>query len=301
MNEPIASLKVDHMGKIEGDLIVEHSSVFTRDSQIKNYFDIWGFNNFATARILSEQEIKHYSSASLDDLEKAPLYLELSHHPSIKKTKIIKDEYGRLRPSLTTSTSLIPLNEEYLKRITNHLVTARFCVKNGYAYRYGSKTKNISYLPKLEGIPDGCYEIQNGQSFKVNFLGITKKLKQNHPLNKFSYEKTKTLFNLGIEFFTLFSPEKQNQTLIPSRYAYFRNNDLYLMGNAIFKKDDQILINFLQREYRKQSLSNQYMPFEDLGPPLDENGSLNIEFIRKFGIKIPEKMYLVLGDNNVMS
>lgn len=301
MNEPIAMLKINPIGKVDDEFILDHSSVFTKDSQITNYYDIWGFNNFAMARILSEDEVKNYSSASFEAVEKAPLYLELTHHPSLKKGKIIRDELGRLRPSLNTSKSIIPLNEEHLKTIFNSLYTARFYIKNGYAYRYGTKLKNTDYLPKLNGIEDGCYEIQDGIAYSVNFLGITKKLKENHPLNKFSSELTKTLFNLGIEFFTPFSPNRQNQVLVPSRYSYFRNKDLYLMGHVIFKKDDPTLVSFLQREYKKQSTTAQYQPFEDLGAPIDEKGNINKDIIRKFGLKVPEKMYLALGDNHAMS
>jgi signal peptidase I len=301
MNEPIAMLKINNMGTIEGDLITNHSPVFTKDSQIKNYYDIWGFNNFAMARILSKDEVIKYSAASLEDVENAPLYLELVHHPSLKNPKIIRDKISRLRPSLNTSKSLIPLNEQSLKTIFNNIYTARFYVKNGLIYNYNTKITEETYLPKLNDVKNGCYEIQNGQAYSVNFLGITKKLKEDHPLNTFSYEKTKILFNLGIEFLNLYNPNRQNQPLVPSRYAYFRNKDLYLMGNLIFKKDDPILVHFLQKEYKKQSTINQYVPFEDIGPPIDQNGNLNKEIIKNYGIKIPEKMYLVLGDNHAMS
>jgi signal peptidase I len=43
-----------------------------------------------------------------------------------------------------------------------------------------------------------------------------------------------------------------------------------------------------------------YHPFEDAGPPL-KDGKIDIEFIQKYGITIPDKMYLVLGDNHAMS
>jgi len=301
MNEPIAMLEINPIGKIESEILTEHSSVFTKDSQIKNYYDIWGINNFAMARILSAEEVKKYSSASLEDVEKTQLYLELTHHPSLKNAKIIRDELSRLRPTLNTSKSLIPLKEEHLKQIFNSLYTSRFIVKNGYAYRYGTKIQNTKYFPKLKDVEDGCYEIQNGKAYSINFLGITKKLKENHPLNQFNLEMTKTLFNLGIEFFTPYSPNRLNQVLVPSRYAYFRNKDLYLMGHVIFKKEDAVLAHFYQREYKKQSTLPQYLPFEDLGPPIDENGNLNKEIIRKFGMKVPDNMYLVLGDNHSMS
>ena len=76
------------------------------------------------------------------------------------------------------------------------------------------------------------------------------------------------------------------------------------MGSSIFSKEDPILEQFLVSEKKKQSLSNSqhpYFPFEDLGPPLKNDGSLDTDFIKKYGITIPERMYLALGDNHAMS
>ncbi|NGX28062.1 MAG: Signal peptidase I [Candidatus Anoxychlamydiales bacterium] len=297
MNEPIAMLNVTSMGQVDGELITEHSSVFTKNSEIKNYFNIWGFNNYAMGRILSKNEVEKYSNDTLLDIEEAPLYLELTHHPTLKGAKIIRDELGRLRPALNYSTSLFPLEEASLKEIFKSMYTARFCVKNEYAYRYGSSIKNTKYLPKLLGVKDGCYEIQNGKAYSVDWFGIVKILKEDHSLNQFSYERTKILYNLGIDFLTFLEPYRKNQLQIPSRYAYFRNKDFYLMGHRIFKQSNATLVNFIQREYKKQSTIHLYKAFEDLGPPLDLNGKLNKETIAKYGIKIPDKMYLFLGDN----
>ena len=297
MNEPIAMLNVTATGQVEGELITEHSSVFTKKSEIKNYFDIWGFNNFAMARILSKEEVEKYSNDTLQDIEDARLYLELTHHPTLKNAKIIRDELGRLRPALNYSTSLFPLDEGFLKEIFNNIYTARFCVKNEYAYRYGSSIKTTKYLPKLIGVKDGCYEIQNGHAYSVDWFGIVSKLKDDHPLNQFSPERTKILYNLGIDFFTFLEPYRKNQLQVPSRYAYFRDKNFYLMGKRIAKQRNATLVNFIQREYKKQSTIHQYKPFEDLGPPFDSNGKLNKEIIAKYGIKIPDKMYLFLGDN----
>ncbi|MFA6502538.1 MAG: signal peptidase I, partial [Parachlamydiales bacterium] len=211
MNEPIALLNINALSQIEGSIITGHSSAFTKDSQIKNYFDIWGISNYAMSRILSKEEVENFSLASLDGVENAPLYLELTHHPSLKNAKIIRDEMGRLRPGLSYERSLIALNEDSLKKIFNSIYTARFVVKNGYIYRYGSNFKDTKYLVKIDGVGDGCYEIQDGKAYRVNFLGIITKLKEDHPLNTFSIEKTKTFYNLGIEFITLLNPGKNNQ------------------------------------------------------------------------------------------
>jgi len=302
MNEPVAMLSINSFGHIQSDILIDHSSVFTKDSKIDNFFDIWGFKNFAMARILSKDDIDIFSTPYFENMENAPLYLELIHHPSIKNSKIIRDEIGRLRPGLFYERSLIPLNEETLQKISESIYTARFNVKDGYIYRLGSNyLKDPKYLIKIDDVENGCYEIQDGKAYKVNFLGITTKLKEDHPLNTFSIEKTKTFFNLGIEFLKVFNPSKKNQFLLPSRYAYFRNKELYLMNHKIFNKDDPVLFNFLQREYKKQSIISDYYPFDDEGAPIDKNGNLDKEKIKKYGLKVPDGMYLMLGDNHAMS
>ena len=193
------------------------------------------------------------------------------------------------------------MEEKTLKRLFDNLYTSRFIIDNGYARNYGSKIKNNPLLPKFDHIPDGCYEFINGIAYQIKFGGITKKLDKNHPIYQFSYSNIQKFFNLGIEFNTLFSPNKKDQFLLPSRYAYFRDKDLYLMGKKILLKNNPALVELIQKEYSKQSTSSPnapYHPFEDLGPPFKIDGSLDKEFIRKYGITLPEKMYLVLGDNH---
>ena len=67
------------------------------------------------------------------------------------------------------------------------------------------------------------------------------------------------------------------------------------MGAEIVEKSDPVLKRFLERELEKRSTNPSYQPFEDLGPPTDP------EFIHSNGIKVPEHMYLLLGDNHAMS
>ena len=61
------------------------------------------------------------------------------------------------------------------------------------------------------------------------------------------------------------------------------------------RKDDPILVTYHAREQQKTEI-----PFKDYGPPL-KDGVLDKEFIRAFGMTIPDKQYLVLGDNHAMS
>ncbi|MBI3237021.1 MAG: signal peptidase I, partial [Chlamydiales bacterium] len=121
---------------------------------------------------------------------------------------------------------------------------------------------------------------------------------------EFDLNRTQLLYNVGMEFDLRFSPQAKNQRLKPARYTYFRDGNLYLLGAPILKKEDPILIDFLKREETRKNLSNQqnpYLPFADAGPPLLPNGSIDAEFIREYGIQIPPKVYLVLGDNHAMS
>lgn len=298
MNEPIARLSSQPHGGINGEILSP------RSSGIKNYYDLWGFKNFAMARLLTGEETKILHPSTFDGLDTAPLYLELSHHPSFSGAKLEKDEYGRVRPSLGLSVSLLPVSEEKLNALMQHMTTCRFVVKDGLATRYGGSFEPKAFLPRMPDVPDGTYEILNGKGYRILFWGVTKELDSSHPLLKRTPDHVQQLYNLGIEVDTRFSPSFKKDRLAPSRYAYFAHEDLYLMGAPIFFRQDPVLIKFLQKEYQKQAASSAripYVPFDDEEAPIKVDGTINVEFIRKFGLTIPEGMYLVLGDNHAMS
>ena len=92
---------------------------------------------------------------------------------------MIRDEYGRVRPGLHLSHSLIALSQEKIDRIASHMLTGRFIVKNGIAYRLGLSIKDpgyLSYLPRLPDVPDGTYEIQDGKAYQISWGGLSKEL-----------------------------------------------------------------------------------------------------------------------------
>ncbi len=301
MNLPVAKLALNSIGKINGEMIPQHGK-----TPVAQYSDLWGMKHFAMSRLLTQAELdKIYPDA---DLEEGVLYLELTHHPSLQGPLLVRDEYNRLRPEFSLSTSIIPLQKHHLEAISKHMTTCRFSVKNGVAWRLGWNPKDLAmYLPRLNGVPDGTYEIQDGKAYKLPFPrvpivgiftnGITKELPADHPLYAQDPETIYKLYNLGIEFLNQYLPTSKLQRSAPSRYAYFRNQDLYLLGAPVIQKEDVALQKFHAREQQKKAIStsmNPYAPFADAGAP-------SIEEIRKNGVLVPEKMYLALGDNHAMS
>jgi signal peptidase I len=286
MNEPVARLTKTN-GKISGEML----------APVKNYSDLWGFKNFAMARLLTASQIKQLYEKEGIDLEAAPLYLELTHHPSLFNATLGRDEYRRMRPELATSVSFIPLNDAILENIMRHMTTCRFTVKDGIVARFGASFESSS-LPRMKGVPNGTYEVQDGKAYRVLWSGLSYRLSDDHPVLMRDAKQVQLLYNLGIEWDTHFLPDKSSP-YFPSRYAYFRGGDLYLLGAPIIQQTDPAMALFLKQEQQKRSPT--YEPFTDQGPPLTKEGALDAAFIRKFGLKVPEHMYLVLGDNHAMS
>ena len=266
--------------------------------------DFWGINNFANARILKYSELKHYPSHPENSLPFAKYYLELTHHPSAKKSHIQKDQFFRIRPKLDIERSFIPLTDEHMQKIWNSIYTTRIVFEDGHFHRWGMSKQDVnrnSFLPQVSGnIENGTYEFLSGELYKVGLGGISEKLSKDHPLQQYSSEKCYTFYNIGIECDNRFIT-RSSLGLTASRYAYFRNGDLYLMGQPILSKDDPNLQEFLEKEERHQKAISNYFPFIDNGPPLKKDGSLNKEFIQTYGLKVPEKRYYVLGDNHAVS
>jgi len=303
MNEPIARLYAASRSTARGELLPK---VTAQDPSIR-YDNLWGFEHFATARLLTKDQVRQLAAADASTLPQAPLYLELKHHPSLTDVRIGVDEWNRMRPMLGLSTSIIPLKEHHLQAILNNLYTSRFTVKNGFGYRMGADPSRMSsnaFAPHLQGIPDGTYEFYYGKAHCVKWQGVTLELPESHPFYRLDPQKIQLLFNIGMEFDTRFNPQSRDQTLTPSRYAYFRDGDLYLMGAPILKKDDPILKTFIESELKKEKSSHGYHPYHafiDRGFPLLPDGRINADLIRRYGLQVPPKSYLVLGDNHANS
>jgi len=309
MNEPVAKLSVTPYGGLSSEMLTEKN--------VKKYSDLWGFKNYGTTRILTEGQVKDF--LNITDISQAPLYLEITHHPQIKPLQLIKDQYSRLRPGLSYSRSVIPLTEDHIKLLMENMNTSRFVVQNGKAYRYGSYPS--LYSVSLPNVKDGIYEFDDGVLYKVmldslmikapntiknifNILplgGFLKKMPKDHPLYERTGENIQVLYNLGIQWNQLFSPRSKNQYLSPSRYTYFRDGDLYLLGKPIYKKGDIVLENFIEKEKETEENSLTYEPFIDQGPPLLDNNKLDVQMIKEYGLTIPANGYLALGDNHANS
>ncbi|NGX58961.1 MAG: Signal peptidase I T [Chlamydiae bacterium] len=304
MNEPVARLTAIGNNRFEGEMLHTSRIHNRKYPPVKNYSDLWGIGNYAIARIVPKEEIRKFAERNGIELDETKYYLELKHHPDLKNLELGRDFRGRIRPQFILNTSIVPLNDAHLKVLCDNLYTGRFVVKNGYAMRYqlgGQSTTASHYLTRLEGVPDGTYEFYYGKGYEIKWGGTAKPLPPNHPLMHCGAEWVRKLFNYGIDFDRRLAFGPHFDT---SRFAYFRDGDLYVMGAPIFKKDDPALQAFVEKENARQSSANPqnpYQAFVDSGPPLDQNGKIDVEKIRKYGLLIPPKSYLALGDNFAMS
>lgn len=308
MNKPIGKLSALPFGILLGEVF--NGSEWVKDnpdaqktehSQIESYSDFLGMRNYAMARLLTKAQLQKYTTIDTKDLGEGVMYLELRHHPSLTFPKPLIERYGLM---LATQVAVIPLQQNHLDAIMDNMYTARFVLADGQATRYNASESRFSARsPLFPNVPNGTYEFYYGKAVKVGWGAITYALAANHPLYSHEPANIQKLYNLGIEMDTAFAPSGINQCCYPNRYAYFRDGDLYLLGAAILKKDDAALITFNEREQKRQqesSTSRPYIAFQDYGPPLKDN-KIDAAFIRSFGITIPEKQYLVLGDNHAMS
>src|SRR6185437_6336620 len=202
---------------------------------------LWGFENFAMARLLTKDQVRQLTDQDPSTMEEGVLYLELRHHPRILDAKMGYDEWNRLRPMINLSTSVIPLQEHHLRKIFDNLYTARFIVKEGFARRLGANPNRSgagSFFPYLPGVPDGTYEFYYGKAYEVKWQGVTLELPRAHPLYRFDPQRLQLLFNIGLEFDTRFNPQTKDRIIAPPRYGYYRDKNLYLMGAPILEKND---------------------------------------------------------------
>jgi len=307
MNIPIGKVAIDKR-ELSGEIYngkewVKDSPASQKNnhSELTAYSDFFGMRNFAMARLLTKKELSLINPKEANELPNAPLYLELQHHASLTYPAPTTQD-GRIY--LNPLKSYIPLEKRHLDAIMDNMYTARLVFKNGRATRYSTEAPYFNAdSPKFPGVPDGTYEFYHGSLEDVGFGATTSPAKKENPLYSRDAENVQKLFNLGIEMHMAYQPHGPYQRDFPTRYAYFRDGDLYLLGGAVIKKDDPTLLAFNKKELEKQKNSSEekpYTAFKDYGPPLID-GKYDKEFIRTFGVTMPDKQYLLLGDNHAMS
>jgi len=272
---------------------------------IQTYSDIYGIKNFGMTRLLTYDQLLGQKSLNSKNIKQAPLYLEISHSPTFAVVDTENEKNIKSADQLlTTFKTYIPFNESHLKKIMENMYTARFVVSNQKAARYSAENVRFNKSnPEFNDIQDGTYEFYHGKAYKIGFGGIAYELETSHPLYSLQSKNVQRLYNLGIEVNKFYEPSIQNQNLFPNRYTYFRDGALYLLGGLVMEKNDPALVDFVKSESEKEQNSNNnapYIAFKDYGAPL-KDGQFDKAFIKTFGITIPEKNYLVLGDNHAMS
>ena len=306
MHMSYGKLTFQPRGEIEGEVF--NGKTWIKDdplaqtkphTNIETYSDVFGIRNYAEARLLTQSElIQQMPEAKITD--DAVLYLQLHHTPSLSYPKQTLGNYLWI----TGYSTIIPLQQQHLDRMMEALYTARFVVSGGKARRYSLESSSFSVSsPAFPDVPDGTYEFYFGKATKIHWAGISTVVEKDSPLYNHDPINVQRLFNMGIEMDTAFAPSLRNETRFPHRYAYFRDGDLYLMGAPILTKDDPTLVTFHQNEKKHQAEATPkvpYVAFRDYGPPLKE-GKIDVDFIRTFGVKVPDQHYLVLGDNHAMS
>lgn len=307
MHTSYGKLTLKSPGQIDGEVF--NGKTWIKDQplaqtkphmNIETYSDIFGIRNYAQARLLTKNELKQ-QMPEVKDIDNAVLYLQLQHTPSLSyPNPALVSNYLWV----TGYSTVIPLQQRHLNAIMDNLYTARFVVVDGKARRYSLGDTNFhSNSPLMPNIPNGTYEFYFGKAKKINFGGILSDVPPDSPLYSREAKNVQRLYNLGIDMDMGVAPLTHNQVLFPHRYAYFRNGDLYLMGAPILKKDDPILITFNKHEEERQAQATAkvpYVAFKDYGAPM-KDGKIDVDFIRAFGVEVPENHYLVLGDNHAMS
>lgn len=298
MNEAVARLSLTPHNKPFGTMLPQQHK--DNPIQLADFFELWGFKNYAMARMLSPEQLQKMTKGVIKPAPNAVMYIQLKHHPSLRPPRIAFDSYNQIKPSFNYEYSYIPLDQQAIDKVLDNMVTCRFVVKNGKAYRLGANSSRTDLFPNMPNVPDGTYEFDQGKAYKVYWLGILKELDKNHPLCSRDPKHIQLLYNLGMDFNIYYEPSPENPNY-PTRYAYYRDKQFYLMATPIYEHKNPSLQELIQAEKDKQTVLAKYPPFIDYGPPVFADGSINKELIRNYGIKVPETMYLVLGDNHAMS
>jgi signal peptidase I len=289
---PLGKITMQPDGNLKGEVFNgknwvadDLSAAKKQHESVQTLSDLFGMRNFAMTQLYSKEEIALDADLKGLKLDNAPYYLVFRHTPHLDFQRSKSRQFP-----LTLKTAL-PLTNDELQAIQNNLYTARFVVENERARRYSLDGKAAASSIILANVPDGTYEFYHGIAYEVLFGGITKELPKDHAL--YATALIPTLYNLGIQWDRSALPLGKQ---LPTRFAYFRDGALYVMGSPLLSKDAPKVKSFLQNEQDRQEKENGYVAFVDHGAP-----SLTSSALKAFGITVPAFHYLVLGDNHAMS
>lgn len=312
MNRAVGKLTVNG-GQLENGLVfngkewVEDRPTAEAHTTIQTYSDVLGIGNYAMAQLLTPSELKTMSDVDPAKMPEGLLYLQLHHHPSLSypQPRFLRASDGRVHLLLPTQLSVIPVQQRHLKALMDQIYTVRFVVKEGKAAAYNGEqgTSITRTSPSFGDVPDGMYELYYGKAYSVAWAGVTTLLPEDHPLNRLTVNNVQRLFNLGIEMNTAYDPSSHEPFNIPSRFSYFRDGALWVMGAPIYQATDEVLAKFNESETQREKAATKehpYVPFKDQGAPY-KNGDIDGDFLRTFGFTIPDKHYMMLGDNYARS
>jgi signal peptidase I len=291
---------------------IEEFSDETAGEHPRSIGEFWGISNYAMCRFLTPAQLPSEAKQLGYEYPNALAYLELKHSPTLPKR--LSQEIGQ--PLVSTCISWLPLDDQACEKLTENLYTSRFIVKSGVAYPYSAEfhlpaelAVSLTATGNMEGVPDGTYEFYNGKAYQIGTGSYATKLPLSHPIYPKSVEQLQLLYNCGIEWSKRLlgaptAPTSTSQSYLqryPSRYAYFRHGNFYALGALLMSEEDPILKSFSSIELARQAKDYSFFAFQDTGAPVDEEGSFDPLFFKRFGFHIPENHYLLLGDNHAMS
>jgi signal peptidase I len=299
MDKPLGRIEANPDGSINTQIPQDGSWVheFSTDKSHqypRSIGEFWGIHNFAICRLIQPEDLSKEATRLGYEDTKALLWLELKHSPTLPPTGKTKQSSF---PLLITSHSWIPLHSDHCEQLAQGLYTARLVVQNGHVRRYHYEVENGPTIPLPVSIPDGCYEFYNGKAYEISSGGTSTLLPESHPIYPKTPKELAFWFNAGIDA----SAEclVPSSRYMPTRFAYFRNGDLYVMGTSVFRKGDSVLKLFEGREITRQAKDYSYFAFQDMGSP--DSLPVDFSFIQHFGYKVPDGHYLLMGDNPAMS
>lgn len=298
-NQPFAKVQFSASGQVSGQLLRNKDWVQENPTKDIYFGQSYGMENYAKVRLLTPAEAETLLEKEGKKKEDAALaYLQIFHDPSLTSPRpsLYRRVDGVKFVQLVPEESLMPLHAYHLEALRDSLYTARFVVDHeiGFRYSLGEERVDRSYGIPLKGVPSGTYEFYDGQLYQVGFGGTLTVLPPDHPLQPTTTERLIQLFNFGIEWNKLFATNQETTFFLPSRYAYYRSGSFYVDRGPIAAVGDPVLTAFVSEEKKKVEQKGSYRPFVDHGTPTKEK-------ILTLGVHVPEKSYVVLGDNPAMS